>query len=45
MRWETIRKDTVPRVAPNLGDYDKECARFSWSEARARLQGLPNGRG
>ncbi|MFJ4731994.1 acetate--CoA ligase [Streptomyces sp. NPDC088770] len=45
MRWETIRKDTVPRVAPNLGDYDKECAEFSWSKARARLQGLPGGQG
>ncbi|MFJ8270755.1 acetate--CoA ligase [Streptomyces sp. NPDC094154] len=45
MRWETIRKDTVLRVAPNLGDYDKECAEFSWSKARARLQGLPGGQG
>lgn len=45
MRWETIRKDTPPRTAPNLGDYDEECAGFSWWEARARLEGLPGGRG
>ncbi|MFJ8849714.1 acetate--CoA ligase [Streptomyces sp. NPDC102437] len=45
MRWETIRKDTAPRTAPNLGDYDEECAGFSWSEARAGLEGLPGGRG
>ncbi len=45
MRWETIRKDTPPRIAPNLGDDDEECAGFSWSEARARLEGLPGGRG
>ncbi|MGW3361233.1 acetate--CoA ligase [Streptomyces bungoensis] len=45
MRWETIRKDGPPRVAPNLGDYEKECAAFSWSQARAELEGLPGGRG
>ncbi|MFS4092992.1 acetate--CoA ligase [Streptomyces sp. AF1A] len=45
MPWETIRKDTPPRVAPHLRDYDKECARFSWHAARSRLQGLPGGRG
>ncbi|GGX79793.1 acetate--CoA ligase [Streptomyces anandii] len=45
MGWETIRKDRPPRTAPNLGDYDKECARFTWARARAALQGLPGGRG
>ncbi|MGW0962127.1 AMP-binding protein [Streptomyces gelaticus] len=45
MRWATIRKDAPPRTAPNLGDYDEECAGFSWSEARAWLEGLPGGRG
>ncbi|MFF9410603.1 acetate--CoA ligase [Streptomyces anandii] len=45
MGWETIRKDRPPRTAPNLGDYDKECARFTWAKARAALQGLPGGRG
>ncbi|MFI2200471.1 acetate--CoA ligase [Streptomyces sp. NPDC020192] len=45
MPWETIRKDTSLRIAPNLRDYDEECADFSWSRARSRLQGLPGGRG
>lgn len=45
MSWENIRKDAAPRVVPNLRDYDKECADFSWSAARSRLQGLPRGRG
>ncbi|MFR9799082.1 acetate--CoA ligase [Streptomyces sp. MS06] len=45
MPWETIRKDAPQRVPPHLDDYDKICATFSWSDARARLQGLPDGRG
>ncbi|MFD6023881.1 acetate--CoA ligase [Streptomyces griseoluteus] len=45
MPWETIRKDTPPRVVPNLRDYDKECAAFSWQGARSTLAGLPGGRG
>lgn len=45
MPWETIRKDTPPRVPPNLDDYEKSCAAFSWSGARTKLEGLPGGRG
>ncbi|MFF4546626.1 acetate--CoA ligase [Streptomyces sp. NPDC001406] len=45
MRWETIRKTSPPRVEPNLGDYEKVRAGFTWQEARAALQGLPGGRG
>ncbi|WOP39122.1 acetate--CoA ligase [Streptomyces sp. Li-HN-5-13] len=45
MPWETIRKDTPLRTAPNLRDYRRECASFSWRAARGRLQGLPGGRG
>ncbi|MYW49687.1 acetate--CoA ligase [Streptomyces sp. SID161] len=45
MPWETIRKDVPPRVTPNLRDYDKERADFSWQAARSRLEGLPGGRG
>ncbi|MEU2553423.1 acetate--CoA ligase [Streptomyces sp. NPDC013313] len=45
MPWETIRKETPVRTAPNLRDYDKECAGFSWQAARGRMQGLPGGRG
>ncbi|SEF17511.1 acetate--CoA ligase [Streptomyces sp. Ag109_O5-10] len=45
MRGEPIRKDAPPPVAPNLSDYDAECAGFSWSRARDTLRGLPGGRG
>jgi acetyl-CoA synthetase len=31
------------RVAPNLADYDRACASFSWAEARRLLDGLPQG--
>ncbi|MFI6660682.1 AMP-binding protein [Streptomyces sp. NPDC050523] len=44
MPWGTIHKDTPPPVPPNLDDYDKVCAAFSWSGARIGLRGLP-GRG
>ena len=33
------------RVAPNLLDYEKVCAEFSWDAARRELDGLPGGRG
>ena len=29
--------------APNLPDYERACAAFSWAAARARLDGLPGG--
>ena len=31
-------------AAPNLEDYDSACASFDWEEARADLDGLPEGR-
>jgi acetyl-CoA synthetase len=40
--------ETIPktlRIAPNLADYDAARASFSWDAARARLEGLPGGRG
>ncbi|WP_055558053.1 acetate--CoA ligase [Streptomyces sp. NBRC 110028] len=43
MVWETIRKETAPRVMPNLTDYDRARAEFSWSRACAALAGLPGG--
>jgi acetyl-CoA synthetase len=33
------------RFAPNLADYERECAAFSWAAARRLLAGLPEGRG
>jgi acetyl-CoA synthetase len=33
------------RPAPNLVDYERECAAFSWAAARRLLAGLPEGRG
>jgi len=45
MRWEPIVKSGEPPVAPNLGDYDRDRAAFSWAEARRQLDGLPGGAG
>jgi len=43
---EVIRKQPASLApAPNLVDYDAACRDFSWSAARARLDGLPGGRG
>ena len=33
------------RIAPNLVDYGKAAASFSWDRARAELDGLPSGQG
>jgi acetyl-CoA synthetase len=42
--WPVIRKVIEPgRPAPNLTDYDTECAGFSWERARDWLDGLPGG--
>ncbi|WP_037763093.1 acetate--CoA ligase [Streptomyces sp. 142MFCol3.1] len=45
MRRETIRKTSPPCVQPNLDDYEKVRASFSWAKARTALLGLPGGRG
>jgi len=45
MRREVIEKTGPWAVAPNLLDYRKACAEFSWAGARALLDGLPSGRG
>jgi acetyl-CoA synthetase len=42
---ETIEKPGPWPVRPNLLDYRRTCAEFSWSSARAALDGLPGGRG
>jgi acetyl-CoA synthetase len=45
-RWKPIAKPPGGfRVEPNLKDYAAACAGFSWEAARARLDGLPGGRG
>lgn len=45
-RWRTIVKRVAERgMAPNLRDYDRTRAEFSWDEARRRLDGLPGGAG
>jgi acetyl-CoA synthetase len=46
MPWQTIVKSRRNlRPAPNLDDYEKACADFSWSKARLELDGLPDGKG
>ena len=45
-RWPIIVKHPAElTVVPNLVDYDRVRADFSWSRARAELDGLPDGRG
>jgi acetyl-CoA synthetase len=45
-RWPPIVKEPgrLP-VVPNLDDYDRARAAFTWERARADLDGLPGGRG
>jgi len=44
--WPVIAKDLRGlAVVPNLVDYEKTCAEFSWEDARQSLSGLPDGRG
>ena len=46
MSWDVIRKRPEDRlVSPNLEDYARARAEFSWAAARADLDGLPSGRG
>jgi acetyl-CoA synthetase len=43
---QVIRKHPASgRLAPNVCDYDEECASFSWARARGELTGLPHGAG
>jgi len=44
-RWPAITKTTGGPLAPNLIDYQRACADFSWRDARNQLDGLPGGRG
>jgi acetyl-CoA synthetase len=44
-RHPEIKKPQSFAVAPNLVDYDRTRAAFSWDAARAELDGLPGGRG
>jgi acetyl-CoA synthetase len=43
--WPILVKARDTDLPPNLSDYDTARATFSWSDARAELDGLPGGRG
>ncbi len=44
MDWQPIPKSPANlRVPPNLSDYDRACAGFSWDAVRRELGGLPGG--
>jgi acetyl-CoA synthetase len=43
MVWETIRKRPQDFAGANLRDYDAEVKAFSWTQARALLDGFPGG--
>ena len=46
MRWQPISKPRSGwKVVPNLIDYERTRAEFSWATARRALDGLPGGRG
>jgi acetyl-CoA synthetase len=46
MHWDVIRKTpSSGGLAPNMKDYDACRAAFSWDDARAELDGLPDGGG
>ena len=45
LAWEPIRKSGHGDGGFNLADYDTAVREFSWDQARARLDGLPGGRG
>ena len=43
MTWERIRKGPEDRSCLNLSDLEEYAKTFSWSGARALLDGLPSG--
>ena len=44
--WAPIAKEPATRGrVPNMLDYERSCAQFSWAKARAELDGLPHGAG
>ena len=43
MVWPVIHKHAAQIRAPNLADYASICRNFSWTGARAALDGLPGG--
>ena len=43
MEWEQIRKRPEERAGANLLDYEEYARTFSWTQARALLDGLPGG--
>ncbi|MBI2533500.1 MAG: acetate--CoA ligase [Deltaproteobacteria bacterium] len=46
MAFAAIKKDRENwRVTPNLLDYERICAAFSWQETERQLEGLPGKRG
>jgi acetyl-CoA synthetase len=40
-----VKRQAVDGAVPNLADYDRARAEFSWHDARRRLDGLPGGGG
>ena len=43
MEWQRIRKRPEDYAGANLQGYEEYAKTFSWSQARALLEGLPNG--
>ena len=45
MRATIVKQRGGERIPPNLDDYARARASFTWAAARAELDGLPGGRG
>ena len=43
MEWEQIRKQPEERFGAGLPNYEEYVSAFSWTQARAQLDGLPGG--
>ena len=43
MEWERIRKQPEERFGAGLPNYEEYVSAFSWTQARAQLDGLPGG--
>jgi acetyl-CoA synthetase len=42
--YPPIEKKRPFRLAPNIADYERACAEFSWARAESLLSGLPGGK-
>jgi hypothetical protein len=44
MNWQPIKKQHASSLQPNLDNYERVCAEFSWEKIRGELNGEGTGR-